>query len=80
MSDGTTKIHIGLTSARELELEVGDPESVVSDLEAAFRDGTRIIWITDAEDHRHGIVVEKVAFLEVERTKPKGGVGFSSKD
>ena len=77
MSESSTKIHVGLTSARELELDVADPDTVVADLESAFKDGTRVLWVTDTKDHRHGIVVEKVAFIEIERTKHRTGVGFT---
>lgn len=72
MSD-TIKVRIGVQSARELELEVVDGDAVVKQLEDA-KDW--MVWIEDAKGRRHGVVVEKVAFVEVDSAGGKTGVGF----
>jgi hypothetical protein len=28
--------------------------------------GERVLWVTDEEGHRHGLVVDKIAYLDVE--------------
>lgn len=74
MSD-TVKIRIGVQSARELELEVDDPEVVVKQLE----DTTGwVVWIVDAKGRRHGVVTDKLAFVQIDSTESRLGVGFSS--
>jgi hypothetical protein len=74
----TTRIRIGLQMARELEFEVEDIDSVISQLESAMGKGDGPVWITDAKGHRHGIAAGKVAFVEVESDEKPGGVGFGS--
>lgn len=60
---------------RELDLEVEDADEVVRSFERAMEKGQRIVWITDEEGRRHGIVVDKVAYLDVE-TARSTQVGF----
>lgn len=74
MSD-TVKVRIGLQSARELELDVVDGNAVVGQLDGATE---WIVWIEDAKGRRHGVVVDKIAFVEVDQRPPGPGVGFGS--
>ena len=74
MSD-TVKVRIGVQSARELELEVTDGDAVVKQLESA-KDW--MVWVEDAKGRRYGVVVEKVAFVEVEPDTGRQGVGFGT--
>ncbi len=74
----TVKVRIGLQSARELELDVEDGDAVAEQLEAATADnGAGIVWITDAKGNRHGIAIEKLAFVEVEGEATRPGIGFT---
>jgi hypothetical protein len=77
MSD-TTKIRIALQMARELEFDVEDADAAVSDIEKAMADGGDLVWVIDAKGHRHGVAIDKIAFLEVEAKGKPGGVGFGS--
>ncbi len=74
MSD-THIVRIGVRSARELELEVDDPESVSDAFEKALSDGDTVLWITDVRGHRFGVTLASVAFIEIERPTDRG-VGF----
>jgi hypothetical protein len=70
------KVRIGVQGARELEFEVADTAALIADLEAAISDGG-MLWVTDAKGERHGLVGEKIVFLEVDKGKDGPGVGFS---
>jgi hypothetical protein len=79
MSGGNTetvKVRFGMVSTRELEIEVEPGHDIASELEKALEYGTRLLWITDGRGHRHGIVMEKVAFVEIESARRRD-VGFS---
>ncbi len=67
-------MRIGVEGARELELEVDDFEAVVASLEKGLSDGS-IVWITDSDGDRHGIVGGRLAFVEVESSDDRS-VGF----
>ena len=73
----TTKVRFGMTSTRELEIEVEPGHDIASEFETATAKGTQILWIRDAHGHRHGIVVEKVAFVEIESARRRD-VGFTA--
>ena len=75
MSD-TTKIRIALQMARELEFEVEDANAVVAEIEKAMADDGDLVWVVDAKGTRHGVSVDKIAFVEVEGEAKHGGVGF----
>ena len=70
-------VRIGVKSARELELEVEDPGAVSDAYEAVLKGKDAILWITDTREHRFGIAVESIAFIEIERPADRG-VGFGS--
>jgi len=73
----THTVRIGVKSARELELEVDDPVAVSDAYEAVLKGKDAILWITDTREHRFGIAVESIAFIEIERPADRG-VGFGS--
>jgi hypothetical protein len=75
MSD-TVKVRIGLEGARELEIDVEDGDTVAATLEAGLAAGG-IVWVVDANGDRHGIAVDKLAFVVVEGDESSGGVGFA---
>lgn len=77
MSD-STKIRIAQQMARELEFEVDDADEAVAAIEKAMADEADLVWIVDAKGHRHGIAVDKLAFVEIEVENNASGVGFGS--
>ncbi len=76
MSDMHT-VRIGVKSARELELEVEDPAAVSASFEKALKGKELVLWITDVRDHRFGIAIDSIAFIEIERPADRG-VGFGN--
>ncbi len=70
-------IRVGVKSARELEIEVEDPASVVAAFEKALKGKGTVLWITDVQGNRFGISIDSVAFIEVEKPKNRE-VGFAS--
>lgn len=69
------KVRIGIKSARELEIEVEDPVAMSTAYEKALKRKDAVLWITDTNDHRFGISIDSVAFIEIERPEDRG-VGF----
>ena len=74
----TTKIRIAQQMARELEFEVDDADAAVSAIEKAMAADDDLVWIVDSKGNRHGIAVDKLAFVEVESEDNGSGVGFGS--
>jgi hypothetical protein len=74
MSD-TYKVRVGVASARELEIDVEDPDAVREAFEKAVAAGDLVLWIEDVRGHRFGVFVASIAFLEVEQPEQRG-VGF----
>ena len=66
-------------TAREIDVDVDDAESLMTEFEAAVGGGeNRVLWVTDEDGRRHGLVVDKIVYVDVEAEKPRTGVGFSS--
>ena len=76
MSDSRT-VRIGVSAARELEIQVNDPTVVSKDYEKALKNGTNVLWITDSRGHSFGVSVASIAFIELEEPEERG-VGFRS--
>ena len=74
MSDSHT-VRIGVSAARELEIQIDDPNVVSEDYEQAVTSGAPILWITDSRGHRFGVTVASIAFVELEEPEHRG-VGF----
>ncbi|HZJ48247.1 MAG TPA: DUF3107 family protein [Acidimicrobiia bacterium] len=72
----TTKVRFGMAATRELEIEVEPGHNIAAEFEAAAGNGSQILWVLDTRGHRHGIVLEKVAFVEIESARRRD-VGFS---
>ncbi len=71
----STRVKIGMTSApREIDVEVADSDAFMREFEAAVSAGQKLWWVTDEQGNRHGLVVEKIAYVEVEpeRDRPIG--------
>ncbi len=75
--DETVTVRFGIASARELEIEVEPGHDIAKEFEEAVSGGVDLLWISDALGHRHGIVMDKVAFIEVE-SAARHDVGFGS--
>jgi hypothetical protein len=73
----TTKVRFGMSSTRELEIEVEPGHDIATEFETAVAKGTQILWIRDTRHHQHGIVIEKVAFIEIESARRRD-VGFAT--
>lgn len=72
----TSLVRFGMVSTRELEITVEPGHDVAAEFEAALADGDPVLWIRDTRNHRHGVVLEKVAFVEIE-SAARRDVGFT---
>jgi hypothetical protein len=73
-----TRVKIGLSYVpREIDVDVDDAEGFITEFDRAMAEGTKVWWVTDREGHRHGIVVDKVAYVDVEPEKDRK-VGFGA--
>lgn len=68
-------VRIGISAARELDIQVDDPTVVSKNYEKALKDGAAVLWITDSRGHRFGVSVASIAFIELEEPEERG-VGF----
>ena len=73
----TVMVRFGVASTRELEIEVEPGHDIANEFEEALAGGAELLWIRDSKDHLHGIVLDKVGFIEVESAR-KRDVGFGS--
>jgi Protein of unknown function (DUF3107) len=73
----TITVRFGISSARELEIEVEPGHDVAKEFEEAFASGAQLYWIRDAKGHLHGVVLEQVGFIEVESARRRD-IGFKS--
>lgn len=74
-----TRVKIGITfAAREVELEVDDPEVFAREFDDAVSDGRKVWWVTDSMEHRHGLIVEKISYVDVEPARDRQHVGFGA--
>lgn len=71
----TIKVRFGISSTREVEIEVEPGHDIATEFEAALGEESPLLWIRDISGHRHGIVIEKVAFVEIESARRRD-VGF----
>ncbi len=76
MSDSRT-VRIGVSAARELQIQVDEPAVVSKDYEKALESGAAVLWIVDSRGHRFGVSVASIAFIELEEPEIRG-VGFRS--
>ena len=70
-------VRIGVKSARELELEVDDPVAVSGAYEKALKGKETVLWVTDTREHRFGVAIDSIPFIEIERPDERG-VGFGN--
>ena len=72
----TTMVRFGMVSTRELEIQVQPGHDVAAEFEAALANDLSVLWISDTRNHRHGVVLDKVAFVEIESASRRD-VGFT---
>lgn len=63
-------------TAREIDVEVDDAEALVNAFTAAIDGGEKVLWVTDQEGRRHGLVVGRIVYVDVEADKARHGIGF----
>ncbi len=72
------RVRIGVSEAtKELELDVEDAQPIIDEYEAAFAHDKRLLWVTETDGRRHGIVVDKVLYFELEPTE-RSMIGFAA--
>jgi len=72
----SVKVRIGVQGARELEIEVADPEVIRAELEKAIAGGQGVVWVTDTKGNRFGLVTKKLAFVQIDDGTYRTGIGF----
>ena len=61
------RVKIGMSSTpRELDLDLEDPDALAAAFEKALSEGDAVLWVTDEEGRRHCLVVDKIAYLDIE--------------
>ncbi len=71
------RVRIGIRQAKELEIDVDDSQEMLDAYDKAVADGERMLWVTEKDGRRFGVVTDLIAYLEVEPEQFKQ-VGFSS--
>lgn len=75
-------VRIGLVhNAREIELEVPDDtdaEGLRATIEKAVADGVSMLWLADKKGRSTGIIVEKLAWIEIGADTGRSRIGFGS--
>ena len=51
------------------------PKRWCASFRQAVEQGDKLLWVVDEEGHRHGLVVDKIAYVDVEAEKSTR-VGF----
>ena len=70
------RVRIGMSmTARELDLDVADAEELMRSFRQAVEQGEKLLWVVDEDGHRHGLVVDKIAYVDVEADRSTK-VGF----
>ena len=72
----TVRVKIGLISVnREIDVEVEDADGLIAEFAEAMRGEDRVWWITESDGRRRGLVLDKVAYVDVEPQRSRT-VGF----
>ena len=54
---------------------MADSDAFMREFEAAVSNGQKLWWVTDSQSHRHGLVVDRIAYVEVEPERDRT-IGF----
>jgi len=70
------RVRIGLADAsHDVEVEVGDGDSFIKDIEAALEADKSMIWLDDSEGNKYGIAVSRITYVRLEGESERT-VGF----
>ena len=76
------QVRIGVTHIpREIEVELpddADPEAVKSSVEQMLANGSGMLWLTDRKGHQLGVVVEKLAYIDLGTGADHARIGFGA--
>ncbi|HEX2698711.1 MAG TPA: DUF3107 domain-containing protein [Acidimicrobiales bacterium] len=73
------EVRIGVTHAKEIELEMSDDgDSVKKAVEAAMSAGDKLLWLTDRKGRRVGVPAAKIAYVEIGSSSDERRVGFGA--
>jgi len=72
------ELRIGVVhTPKELSVEFdGTADEIVATIDDAVKGGAAIVWITDDKGRRLGILVDKIAYVEVDEDGANKRVGF----
>ncbi|MGH9242829.1 MAG: DUF3107 domain-containing protein [Acidimicrobiales bacterium] len=75
-------VRIGLVhNAREIELELPDDtdaEKLRASVEQALADSASVLWVTDKKGRSTGVIVDKLAWIEIGAETGRSRIGFGS--
>ena len=73
-------VRIGLSNTvREVELELpddADVEALKTQVAEGLGNGSTMVWLTDRKGRQVGLVVEKIAYVDLGTQADKGRIGF----
>jgi hypothetical protein len=73
-------VRIGLSNTvREVELELpddADVEALKAQVAEGLGNGSTLVWLTDRKGRQVGLVVEKIAYVDLGTPADKGRIGF----
>ncbi len=73
-------VRIGLSNTvREVELELPDDtdvEALKATVAEGLGKGSPMVWLTDRKGRQVGLVVEKIAYVDLGTPADKGRIGF----
>ncbi|MDH3308276.1 MAG: DUF3107 family protein [Acidimicrobiia bacterium] len=64
-------------TGREIEIDVEDDDAFIKDAEEAMTSDRPFLWVTDTRNHRIGVPVGKIGYIEIEPGLDRSPVGFS---
>ena len=76
------QVRIGVTNIpREIEVELSDdadPQSVKASVEQGLANGNGMLWLTDRKGHQLGVVIEKLAYIDLGTGADHARIGFGA--
>ncbi len=73
------RVRFGMAdTAREIDIEVDDAKALIKNFEKALESDEKVLWVTEEDGRRYGLVTEMIVYVDVEPEKTRSGVGFST--
>ena len=76
------QVRIGVTNIpREIEVELpddADADSLRASVEKLLTSGSGMLWLTDRKGHQLGVVVEKLAYIDLGSGSDHARIGFGA--